>query len=97
MNIIHYCIYPDVTYHPVLYICRCNWSWRAWGGEWVHGKSYTAMKNPFLYSQKLCGLSPNIHIHVSMSDIYIPRISLHTFLQRNRQNNSGIYKSLTDT
>ncbi len=45
---------------------------------------YTATKIPFMYSQKRnCTslLSPNFHIHVSVSDLYIPRIpgSVHIF------------------
>jgi hypothetical protein len=42
--------------------------------------------------------SPQFHIHVSVSDIYIPRISPHIFLQQNRQIVRGhiIRKSLTD-
>jgi len=35
------------------------------------------------------GLSPNVHIHVSVSDLYIPRISPHIFLQQNRQTDPG--------
>jgi hypothetical protein len=30
-------------------------------------------------------LSPNFHIHVSVSDLYIPRIGLPILLQPNRQ------------
>jgi hypothetical protein len=45
----------------------------------------------------LGGLSPNFHIHVSVSDLQIPRIGPHIWLQQNRQTNPGnIYKSLTD-
>ncbi len=46
------------------------------------------------------GLSPNFHFHVSVSDLYIPRISyIHYFLQQNRQIDRwiGIYKLLTYT
>jgi hypothetical protein len=38
---------------------------------------------------KLRTLAPNFYIHVSVSDLYIPRIGLAIWLQ--------IYKSLTDT
>jgi hypothetical protein len=35
-------------------------------------------------------LSPNFHIHVSVSDyVYIPRIGLPTLLQANRQTDPG--------
>jgi hypothetical protein len=44
-------------------------------------------KNPIyvFFFWELRGLSPNFHIHVSVSDLYIPRIGPHIFLQRNRQ------------
>jgi hypothetical protein len=49
--------------------------------------------------KELRGLSPNFHIHVSVSDLYIPRMRRHIFLQQNRQTDLGNiqYKSLTDT
>jgi hypothetical protein len=34
---------------------------------------------------KLRGLVPNSYIHVSVRDLYIPRISLTIWLQQNRQ------------
>ncbi len=34
-------------------------------------------------------LSPNFHIHVSVSDLYIPRIGLPIWLQPNRQTDHG--------
>jgi len=43
------------------------------------------------------GLSPNFHIHVSVSDLYIPRISLHMSSSRTGRPIVGIYNSLTDT
>jgi hypothetical protein len=33
--------------------------------------------------KELCDLSPNFHIHVSVSDLNIPRIGPHIFLQQN--------------
>ncbi len=39
-------------------------------------------------------LSPNFHIHVSVSDLYISRIGPHIFLQQIRQTVFGMYKSL---
>jgi hypothetical protein len=38
---------------------------------------------------ELHGLSPNFHIHVSVSDLYIPRICPHISLQQNRQTDPG--------
>jgi hypothetical protein len=33
--------------------------------------------------KEIAGLSSNFHIHVSVSDLYIPRIGLHILLQEN--------------
>ncbi len=48
-------------------------------------------ENPiYVFSEEeFCGLGPNVHIHVSVSDLYIPRIGLPIFLQQNRQTNRG--------
>ncbi len=35
------------------------------------------------------GVSPNFHIHVSVSDLYIPRIGLPILLQENMLTDSG--------
>jgi hypothetical protein len=44
-------------------------------------------KSIYVFPEKeLCGFSPNIHIYVSVSDLYIPRIGPNIFLQQNRQN-----------
>jgi hypothetical protein len=39
--------------------------------------------------KELRGLSHNFHIHVSVSDLYIPTIGPPIFLQQNRQTNRG--------
>ena len=66
---------------------------------------YTALislhcnENPiyvFLFWE-LRGLSPNFHIHVSVSDLYIPRIGPHISCSRIGGSIVWIYKSLTDT
>ncbi len=45
----------------------------------------------YIFPEKeLRRLSPDFHIHVSVSDFYIPGIGPHIFLQQNRQ-------TLTDT
>ncbi len=44
----------------------------------------------YVFPEKdLRGLSPNFHIHVSVGDLYIPRIGPHIFLQQNRQTDPG--------
>jgi hypothetical protein len=35
--------------------------------------------------KELRGLSPNFHSHVSVSDLYVPRIGPRIWLQQNRQ------------
>ncbi len=48
--------------------------------------------------KELRGLRPNIDIHVSASDLYIPTIGLPILLQENMWTDPvGIYISLTDT
>ncbi len=42
----------------------------------------------FLFSE-LHGLSPHFHIHMPVSDLYIPRIGPHIWLQQNRQTDPG--------
>jgi hypothetical protein len=46
---------------------------------------------------ELRGLSPNFHINVSVSDLYIPRIDPHISSSRKGIPIVGIYNSLTDT
>ncbi len=45
----------------------------------------------------MCGLSPNFYIHVSVSDLYIPRIGSHISSSRKGRPIAGIYNSLTDS
>jgi hypothetical protein len=47
--------------------------------------------------KELLGHSPNFHIHVSVSNLYIPTIDLPILLQELCGPIRGIYKSLTDT
>jgi hypothetical protein len=63
----------------------------------VEGCTATAI--PFMYSffWELHGLSPNFHFHVSVSDLYIPRIGPHISSSRKGRPIVGIYNSLTDT
>ncbi len=50
----------------------------------LQGKSLLGI--PFLGMR---GLSPNFHIYVSVSDLYIPRIGPHISLYQNRQTDPG--------
>ncbi len=49
------------------------------------------MENPIyvFLIWELRGLSPNFHIYVSVSDLYIPRICPHISLKQNRQTDPG--------
>jgi hypothetical protein len=58
----------------------------ATGVTMTHCKENTTYE--FLFWE-LCGLSPNFHIQVSPSDLYILRISPHISLQQNRQSYPG--------
>jgi hypothetical protein len=49
----------------------------------------------FLFLE-LCGLSPNFHIHVSVSDLYSPRIGPHFSSSKIVRSMVEIYNSLTD-
>ncbi len=51
-------------------------------------------ENPiYVFPEKeLRGLSPNIHIYVSVTVLNIPRIGPHIFLQQNRQTDFGNIK-----
>jgi hypothetical protein len=62
-------------------------------------RAYTATAIPFIYSfSGNCAASaPNFHIHVSVSDLYIPRIGPHISSSRKGRPIVGIYNSLTDT
>jgi hypothetical protein len=58
-------------------------------GRRGHSKdtSLHCTENPiYLFPEmQLSGLIPNTYIHVYVSDLYIPRICLHIWLQENRQ------------
>ncbi len=59
---------------------------RSFTNELSSNESIHCNENPIYVfpEKKLRGLSPNFHIHVSVSDLYILRIGLHIFLQQNR-------------
>jgi hypothetical protein len=62
------------------------------------GMAYALQQKIYIFLfWELRGLSPNFHIHVSVSDLYIPTFGPPIFLQQNRQTDQRIYKSPTDT
>ncbi len=65
---------------PALHTGWTTWCWRR----------ALQRKSHYVFPEKeLRGLSPNFHIHVSVSDLYISIIGPHIFLQQNRQTESG--------
>jgi hypothetical protein len=57
----------------------------------LHVNTTHCNENPiYVFPEKeLRGLSPYFHIHVSVSDLYIPRIGPQLFLQQIRQTFRG--------
>jgi hypothetical protein len=64
-------------------------------GSCTAKNQYRKLKQIFP-EKELCGHSPNFHIHVSVSDLYIPTIDLPILLQEVCGQILGIYKPLTD-
>ena len=52
-------------------------------------KPYNENSSYVFPEKELRGLGPNFHIQVSVSDLYIPKIGPHIFLQQNRQTDPG--------
>jgi hypothetical protein len=63
--------------------CSSFWLYHSPEKRWSHarGREAHCCENPiYLFPEKeLCGLSPNFHIHMSKSDLHIPRICPHIF------------------
>jgi hypothetical protein len=56
----------------------------------VISKEHCNEKPSYVFPEKeLLGLSPNFHIHVPVSDLYIPRIGPQISLHKNRQIDCG--------
>jgi hypothetical protein len=54
-------------------------------GEAAEQKTVPKIRNKYFSEVKLRGLVPSFHIHVSVSDFYIPWIGPPLLLQKNRQ------------
>jgi hypothetical protein len=52
----------------------------------IHCKEISMYEFP---EKELRGLSPNVNVHVSVSDLYIPSIGPPIFMQQNRQTDRG--------
>jgi len=55
----------------------------------------TGISKQIFPEKEYWGLSPNFHIHASVSDLYIPTISLPILLEEICRPFLGLYKSLT--
>jgi hypothetical protein len=56
----------------------------------VHYKdTIPKIRNIYSHEKELCDLSPYVHIHVSVSDIYIPTIGQPILLQENMWTDPG--------
>jgi hypothetical protein len=65
-------------------------------GNTLHRQNAENLKQIFP-GKEYRGLSPNFHIHVSVSELYIPTMGLPFLLEEISGPIMGIYKSLTDT
>jgi hypothetical protein len=64
----------------------------------IHSKEpISKIRNKYSQKKELRGHSPNFHIHVSVSDLYIPTIDMPVLLQEICGLILGINKSVTDT
>ncbi len=88
--------YPDSRILDALLPQYGSWSGPCQGEKVAERTQCTAKKFQFVYSQKRnwYDLNPNFHIHVSVSDLYIPTIGPPIFLQQireyiNRSQNHG--------
>jgi hypothetical protein len=83
--------------------CPCSWpppsprrpttdSRACPSGEWCFSAAWSCAPSTLQRQFR-----PNFHIHVSLSDLYIPRISLHISSSRTGRPIVGLYNSLTDT
>jgi hypothetical protein len=88
---------PDWDKNPLFFGAYSNWP--IGNTPQTRQGSHTGNENPiyvFLFWE-LRGLSPNFHIHASVSNLCIPRIGPHISCSRIGRSMVGIYKSLTWT
>jgi hypothetical protein len=78
--------------------------WRSAGAKGGHGTIIWTLQRQNAENLKQIfpekeyrGLSPNFHIHVSVSELYITKMGLPFLLEEICGPILGIYKSLTDT
>ncbi len=74
----------------------CGWRLPHLAGYTLQRQNTEISKQVFS-EKEYRGLSPNFHIHASVSDLYIPTIGLPILLEEICRPILGLYKSLTDT
>ncbi len=92
---------PKIAWYSFLsYFHGKGQPWSIKTGEWRCLLAGVHCNGNFVYIflfWELRGLSLNFHIHVSLSDLYIPRIGQHISSSRKGRPIVGIYNSFTDT
>jgi hypothetical protein len=78
---------------PVVVLLMQHWS----GIAFTLQRTNTENSKQIFPEKELHSHSPDFHIHVSLSDLYIPTIDLSILLQEIYGPNLGTYKSLTGT
>ncbi len=71
--------------------------WLPQGPKWTLQRQNTEISKQIFPENEYWGLSPNFHIHASVSDLYISTIGLPILLQEICRPILGLNKSLTDT
>ncbi len=92
---------PDQEDKKTMFIKKGEWGQLGRGGpggRWYALQRQNAENLKQIFPEKeYRGLSPNFHIHVSVSELYIPTIGLPVLLEEICRLILGIYKSLKDT
>ncbi len=73
--------------------CQAEWSFPVRTLQ----RQNTEISKQIFPEKEYWGLSPNFHIHASVSDLYIPTIGLPILLEEICRPILGLYKSLSDT
>jgi hypothetical protein len=87
--------------HGIRQTRRIRQSWHPLQKELIHSypleRHKTENSKQIFPEKELRGLSPNFHIHVSVSDIYIPTVSLPLLLQKKYVDRSWEYINRSQT
>jgi hypothetical protein len=70
--------FESLSHYVMLYVTICYPSLLTYCKDTI-----PKIRNKYSQKRNCSGLSPNFHIHVSVSDLYIPMIGLPILLQEN--------------